>query len=370
MGPSKSSVSRILMTTDCIGGVWTYSVQLARALAPYDIEVALACMGGSPTQAQQAEALSLRNTMLFHSSCKLEWMVDPWDDVARAGDWLLGLESDLHPDLIHLNGYAHASLPWRSPLLVVGHSCVYSWFRAVRGCDPPQAWKPYRAATSAGLQSAGWVTAPTDAMLKCLKEIYGPFNSCGAIYNGRERKEFLPGRKEPMIFSAGRLWDEAKNMTALEAAASRIPWPVYVAGETVHPDGGIRTLSDVIHVGQVSTAEIAQWLARASIYVLPARYEPFGLTPLEAALAGCALVLGDIPTLREIWGDAALYVAPERSDILAGALKDLISHKERIETLSRKARIRALDYTPERMAMGYVALYERMIRSGNAEPST
>ncbi len=32
---------------------------------------------------------------------------------------------------------------------------------------------------------------------------------------------------------------------------------------------------------------------------LPARYEPFGLSVLEAALSGCALVLGDIPSLRE-----------------------------------------------------------------------
>jgi glycogen synthase len=55
----------------------------------------------------------------------------------------------------------------------------------------------------------------------------------------------------------------------------------------------------------------ADWYARASIYALPARYEPFGLSALEAALSGCALILGDIPSLREVWLEAAPYVSPD-----------------------------------------------------------
>lgn len=364
-----ASVRRILMSTDCVGGVWTFSVQLARALSSFGIEVVLASMGGSLAPAQEAEALALRNVILLQRPYKLEWMVEPWGDVERGGDWLLQLEGDLHPDLVHLNGYAHASLPWRSPLLVAGHSCVYSWFRAVRRCDPSEEWERYRAAASAGLQAADGVTAPTAAMLRCLRDIYGPFNSCGVIYNGREKSDFLPGQKEPIIFSAGRLWDEAKNTAALEAAAGGVSWPVYVAGETVHPDGGVCSFKNVIHVGQIPECEMAHWLGRASIYVLPARYEPFGLTALEAALAGCALVLGNIPTLREVWADAALYVPPDRPDILASVLEELIRHKEEIERLSRKARARALRYTPERMARGYVALYERLIGKQNVESS-
>ncbi len=357
----KSPVHCILMSTDCIGGVWTFSIQLAKALSFYGIDVVLASMGDSPTPGQKAEVASLRNVRLFHDTCKLEWMVDPWEDVSRAGEWLLRIEAEVCPDLVHLNGYSHASLPWRSPVLVAGHSCVYSWFRAVHGCNPPSEWERYRTAISEGLQAAGGVTAPTFAMLRCLSEIYGPFHSLGAVYNGREEAAFLPGRKVPVIFSAGRLWDEAKNTAALEYAASRIPWPVYVAGETVHPDGGVRRLKNMNHLGQLSPLDLAKWLGRSSIYVLPARYEPFGLTALEAGLAGCALVLGDIPTLREVWEDSALFVPPERPDILAEVLKDLIRHEDHLEMLSSKARKKALRYTPERMARGYVGLYEKMV---------
>src|SRR5690606_8377688 len=102
----------------------------------------------------------------------------------------------------------------------------------------------------------------------------------------------------------------AKNLAQLDAVATELPWPVYVAGSTEHPDGGNAAFDSVETLGVLSRAEMKHWLGRASIYVLPARYEPFGLSALEAALSGCALVLGDIPSLREVWGPAATYVDP------------------------------------------------------------
>ncbi len=355
-------IRRVLMSTDCVGGVWTFSIELARALLLYDIEVVIASMGAMLSAAQQAEALSVPNVRLFQSAYKLEWMESPWEEVRKAGEWLLEMESDLAPDLVHLNAYAHASLPWRSPTLVVGHSCVYSWFRAVRGCDPPDKWYRYHKEVSVGLRAADGVTAPTGAMLRSLWDLYGPFISYGAIYNGRNPEDFPPAAKEPFILSAGRLWDEAKNTAALDAVARHVSWPIYVAGETVHPDGGTRRLKHVRHLGQISTRELAQWLGRASIYVLPARYEPFGLTALEAALAGCALILGDIPTLREIWEEAALFVPPDQPATLASVLSDLIRHKSQRDMLGRRAADRARRFTPERMARGYVRVYESLFR--------
>ena len=73
---------------------------------------------------------------------------------------------------------------------------------------------------------------------------------------------------------------------------------------------------------------MAAHLAASAIYALPARYEPFGLSALEAGLCGCALVLGDIPSLREVWGDAAVFVDPHDAQALAKALNCLIDHPE------------------------------------------
>jgi glycogen synthase len=100
------------MTADTIGGVWTFALELARGLLPYGIEVALATMGETPGAEQRREAGALANLTLHESAFRLEWMDDPWDDVQRAGAWLLSLAAKLQPDQVHLNGYTHAAL-WR-----------------------------------------------------------------------------------------------------------------------------------------------------------------------------------------------------------------------------------------------------------------
>jgi len=106
-------------------------------------------------------------------------------------------------------------------------------------------------------------------------------------------------------------------------------------------------------------------MARASVFALPARYEPFGLAPLEAAHAGCALVLADIPSLREVWDDAAIYVDPDDDRALVAALRRLIERRELREERAAAAQCHAARYTPARMAAAYAAAYERL-RARNA----
>jgi glycosyltransferase involved in cell wall biosynthesis len=109
---------------------------------------------------------------------------------------------------------------------------------------------------------------------------------------------------------------------------------------------------------------MAEWYARASIYALPARYEPFGLSILEAASAGCALVLGDIATLRENWDGAADFVAPDDGDALAGAIQRLIDDPLRRDRQARLARRRARRFPADRMAAAYLTLYRELTAAG------
>jgi glycosyltransferase involved in cell wall biosynthesis len=111
----------------------------------------------------------------------------------------------------------------------------------------------------------------------------------------------------------------------------------------------------------VSRSRLDDRLARAAVFALPARYEPFGLAALEAAFAGCALVLGDIASLREVWDDAALYVDPDDDDALEAALRTLIDDDTLRREYARRARTRATLYTTERMVDAYVELYERLV---------
>src|SRR4029078_7861114 len=122
---------RVLMTADTVGGVWTYALQLAKALSPHGVTVSFATMGSPLNREQWQEASRLPNVEVFQSSYRLEWVSDPWSDVAAPEEWLLEWEERTQPDIVHLTGYAHGPLPWRAPALVVGHSCVLSWLRAV-----------------------------------------------------------------------------------------------------------------------------------------------------------------------------------------------------------------------------------------------
>lgn len=345
------------MTADAVGGVWTYALELTRALEPYGVEVLLALMGPPLSTAQLIDARSISNLTLFKSDYKLEWMPDCWSDVKRAGDWLLHLENRLQPDLIHLNGYVHGSLPWTNPTLVAGHSCVFSWWRAVKGDTPPREWQRYKYEVQKGLRAAGTIVTPSNAMLNALETHYGPFDNTRVVPNGRNPEQFQPGRKRTFVLSAGRLWDEAKNIERVTEIASELPWPVLVAGDlqqrSMHE--GCRWL------GHLSETEMRGWFAAAPIYALPALYEPFGYTPLEAALSGCALILGDIDSLREIWGEAAIFVDPNDGDALKKELLQLINDPKRRDEMSDRARARALHFSAARMGQSYFDTYQELL---------
>lgn len=346
---------RILMTADAVGGVWTYALDLARALEPYNVEIALAVMGGAIDSDKIETARRISNINLFKSEYKLEWMANPWRDVKAAGEWLLSLERRLKPDIVHLNNFAHGSLIFNAPKLVVGHSCVLSWWRAVKDEDAPDVWKTYKDKISKGLQSANLVIAPTKAMLDALEKHYGFLPNKRVIPNGRDENLFQSGEKRKIVLSAGRLWDEAKNIATLARIAPRLSWQVFVAGEDKHPDGDIKIFENVKSLGRLSPETLAGWFSRAAIYALPARYEPFGLSALEAALSGCALVLGDIPSFREIWRDAALFVKGD--DELEAALKNLIENSALREEMSKRARIRARNFDLKKIAKNYLTAY-------------
>jgi glycosyltransferase involved in cell wall biosynthesis len=353
------------MTADTVGGVWTYALELAYALQAWDVEVALATMGAPLSAAQRAEVACVPNVRVYESTYPLEWMDDPWDDVARAGEWLLRLERSLRPDVVHLNGYVHGSLPWRAPTVMVGHSCVLSWWQAVKGTGAPERYDRYREAVTAGLQAAAVVVAPSKAMLRALDQHYALPPRQQVIYNGRTVDRYAPASKQPFILAAGRMWDEAKNIAALAHVAPALHWPVLVAGDAHHPNGHEQHFSGLNVLGKLSSASLAGWMARASIYALPARYEPFGLSVLEAALAGCALVLGDLPSLREIWGEAAVFVPPDSEDALAEQINGVIDDVPLRRSLAAKARARAHKLTAQRMAAAYYTLYQELTHTDN-----
>jgi len=357
--------ARVLLTTDTAGGVWTYTMELARALQAEGVATVIATLGPAPSAEQRAEAAAV-GLALHTRACRLPWMEEPWADLESAGEWLLQLAARERPDVIHLSEPVLAPLPWPAPTVAVGHSCVLSWWEAVLGGPAPESWSRYREAMRRGLTAADAVVAPSRAMLAALRRHYGVVGG-EVVPNGRSPERFSPATKEAFVLTATRLWDAAKNAATLDAAAAGLAWPVYAAGDARPPGGGEETWGGNLRMlGRLGADEIAAWLVHASVFALPARYEPFGLSVLEAALAGCALVLGDIPSLREQWEGAAIFVPPDDATTLRRAITALIGDPALRQLFAMRGRRRALALSPRRMSLAYLEIYRRLLRESRA----
>jgi glycosyltransferase involved in cell wall biosynthesis len=284
--------------------------------------------------------------------------------LARSRERLTAIEREVAPDIVHLNGYREATAPWRAPVLVVAHSCVRSWWHACRGGEPNEPrWERYAANVEDGLNAAGEWVAPTAAFRAAVQTLYAPSRPGRVIWNGIASPRPAHG-KEPFILTAGRLWDEAKNVSVLASVAANVPWPIRLAGETrtsenrgaVAPQGA----NDLHLLGTLRRGEVLDQMNRAAIYVAPALYEPFGLAILEAAAAGCALVLSDIATMRELWDGAALFVQARDAGALERALDRLCGDAALRMVLQRAALRRARRYSIAKTAAAYAQLYRTL----------
>lgn len=356
----------VLMTADAVGGVWSYAAALCRSLP--ETRFVLATMGPRPHRAQRDVIHKLDNVTLVESDYRLEWMADGVVDFAESCNWLIELSQEHDVDVIHVNGYAHARVEFGRPVVVVAHSDVLSWWEAVHKFSPPPEWDGYRRRVAGGLAAAARIVAPTAAVLDDLERHYLPLaGRTSVIPNGVELAATQALNKRPIVLAAGRLWDAAKNIRALDAAASGLAWPVEIAGAIEHPDGGVAGYANLNLLGHLAPEETARRLGSAGIFAAPARYEPFGLAILEAAAAGCPLVLGDIASLRENWDGAALFVDPDRPADLHAAIAGLIADPQERARLAAAAQRRARAFTLDRMAHAYSELYQSMTRNSARE---
>jgi glycosyltransferase involved in cell wall biosynthesis len=169
-----------------------------------------------------------------------------------------------------------------------------------------------------------------------------------------------------MAVCVGRLWDQGKNAACIVKAAEMLPDMEFVLiGPTTGPDGNYLQVTpppNVSFPGKLPPSKVRKILSNAAIYVGPSLYEPFGLSPLEAATASCALVMSDIPSFREIWEDAALYFPPDKPETLAERLQFLADKPDQVCRHATMARFRAFTfYTAERMAEQYYELYKTLM---------
>jgi glycosyltransferase involved in cell wall biosynthesis len=347
-----------MMTADAVGGVWTYAIELAAGLAQARVRVALVALGPGPSPSQRREAEAIPGLDLIETGLPLDWTAESLPEIERAAKTVRELARRLDVDLVHLNSPTLAlGGAYPTPVLGVCHSCVATWWSAV-GNDPmPDDFRWRSHALWRGMLACDALAAPSRAFAAATSAAHEtplPF----VVHNGRDPAAHSAGARERVAFTAGRLWDVGKNLAVIDAAAALSRIPVYAAGSLTDPTSRSQAvLKHARPLGPLSQNEMAGWLRRAAIYVSSAKYEPFGLGVLEAAQAGCALVLSDIPTFRELWDGAAVFLAPDDADGFAAALDALASNSDRARRLGARARARARRYSRAAMTAGVIDLY-------------
>jgi CDP-paratose 2-epimerase len=362
---SAAAPLRLLMTADAVGGVWTYALDLAAGLAPAGVQTTLAVLGPAPGEAEKAEARAIPGLDLVETGLALDWTAQAPQEIRAAGAMLADLASEAGAALVQLNSPALAA-GVRFPVPVVGvcHSCLATWWAAVRDGEMPEDFLWRAEVSRQGLVGCDVLVTPTAAFAEATARAYELPRPL-TVHNGRREGAPAEAERARQVFTAGRLWDPGKNVLALDAAAGLIDAPVFAAGPLSGPNGAAVALGHARPLGVLASGSVRDWLARSAVFASTARYEPFGLAVLEAAQAGCALVLSDIRTFRELWQDAAVFVPPDEPAAIAGALQALLDAPGRAAALGAAARAQARRYTLEAMADGMLGVY-RLLLAGRA----
>lgn len=356
----------LLLVTDAIGGVWVYSLELACALRQFGVDTILAVTGPSPGEQQRQQASGFR---LIDTGLPLDWMPTSPSELRRAGDAIAKIAAREGADVVQTCSAALlADTRFDQPCVAVQHSCVASWWAAVKRTPlPPEfAWR--RELVECGLNRASAVVAPSATFAAETARIYDLCRPVLAVHNGRRPANPRALSQRDFVFTASRLWDEGKNVVTLDAAAARIGTRFEAAGPLTGPNGATSSFEHLKLIGEISEARMAGLLAARPIFASAALYEPFGLSVLEAAQTGCALVLSDIPTHRELWRGAAKFVPARDDRAFAEAVNDLLGKPEEREAHGQAAKARAQIYTPMAMAGQMAEIYARVAKTREPMP--
>lgn len=354
---------RILMTADAVGGIWQYALTLSRELTGLGHRATLVTLGPRPSEEQRAQAAAIDGLALTETDLPLDWLADGAAPVEQAARELAALAREIDADVVHCNSPVLAGAArFAMPVVAVAHGCVATWWRAARdgALDPTFEW--HARMMRAGLTAADAVAAPSASFARALQRTYGlPFTP-GVVHNGRAPVSAAPsGPQLDVALTVGRLWDTVKNTPLLDRVAAELSVPLIAAGALRGPHGEECAPEHLQAIGQQSEAALAALYALRPVFVSAATFEPFGLAVLEAASAGCALVLSDIETFRELWDGAAVFVDPHDADGFTAAVEQLIADRIRREQLGAAVQARSERYTPAASAAAMDEIYRGVL---------
>lgn len=150
-------------------------------------------------------------------------------------------------------------------------------------------------------------------------------------------------RRYRLVLAGKGSWDEQAIATAIEDLPSD---------------------SRVARLGHVAASDLPALYRGARAFCFPSLVEGFGIPPLEAMASGCPVLAADIPALREVLGDAAMFADPFSVDALRDGLERVLEDADLQSALRERGARQAADFSWERTARETVSVFERVAGSG------
>lgn len=367
----------VLVTGDTLSGSWVYTRELVTGLVTRGVHVTLVSFGDIPLPGQTSWMDHLHGLDYRPTAFRLEWMQEAEEDRAEAAAFLVSLVHELRPNVLHLHQFSFGNLPVDVPRIVLAYGDLLTWREAVpeehraMHAIERRAHASYRDMILRGIAGADAVVAPSAWMLNRIAATYTYPRRAEVIYPARNPIFFNPYvSKDDCVLAIGRLVDASRQLSLLTQHVH--PLPVCIVGSEqtmniplnpIRADVKVATDETSVAIrGPQTEAQLRALYSRAAIYVATARYEPLGMPVLEAAFSRCAIIANDIPSYREMWGDAALYFRTNDALSLAASIRLLNDDRTMRRAYAELAYARARErFTTKRMIDEYLHLYRNLI---------
>lgn len=288
---------------------------------------------------------------------------------------------EIKPDLVH---FPHFNQPllWFGKQVVTIHDLIK---HESRGPETTTRWQPfywfkhlnYRFLVWLAVRKADRIIVPSHYWKKDLVQRFklSP-KKIVVTYEGVDKKfQVLKNKssakilsqykiKKPFIIYTGNLYPH-KNVERLVEAVKELRLSlVIVCSRNVFYERFKKRVKEmkaekwVKLLGFVPDEDLVGLYQEAEAFVWPTLIEGFGLPPLEAMSVGCPVLLSDIPVLREICGQTALYFDPYNVEEIVKKIRGIVGNREMREKLIKKGFKQVEKYSWQKMAQETLEVYE------------
>lgn len=297
----------------------------------------------------------------------------------------------IKPDLVH---FPHFNIPvtYTGKFVVTIHDLIKSDFASTSSSTrvPLVYWTKhfvYEQVVRLAVQRARQIIVPTNTIKeKVIKQLGTPEGKINVTYEAADEKFFEWGEKElvksnelrvlskyhikkPFIIYVGNAYPY-KNLDRLLESLKILPNNLSLVNpsarsvfyERLADKARQEGLSDrVILPGFVPDEDLAVLYQAAEAYVFPTLSEGFGIPALEAMASKLPVVCSDIPVLREVCGDNAMYFDPLNVQDIAQKINLVISDKKVKSRLVEEGLERARQFSWRKMAAQTLRIYEEAV---------